>query len=95
EEVLTRVEIIDSLGTGWCDVLNRGDETMIGYVRCEGLKILRPDMPENWHVIPSPKEGKPQDTETKKSPASPAGSDSNARSTGQPVKTRAPESAPQ
>jgi hypothetical protein len=95
KEVLTRVEIVDSQGAEWCDVLNRGDEAMLGYVKCEGLKILRPDMPENWRFVPSPEEGRLPGTDMQKSPASPTGSDSKAGLSGQPVKSKPLEGVPQ
>jgi len=95
EEVLTRIEIVDSLGMGWCDVLNRGDEAMLGYVRCEGLKILRPDMPENWRVVPSPEEVGATGEEPQKSPAASSGTHSKAGSRGPSALKKPVESAPQ
>ena len=95
KDVLTRVEIVDSQGTGWCDVLNRGDEAMLGYVRCEGLNILRPDMPENWRVVPSPEDVRSSDTPTQKSPSSPTVTDTKAGPAIKPGKTKPQMSAPQ
>ena len=95
EELLTRVEIVDSQGTGWCDVLNKGDEAMLGYVRCEGLKILRAEMPENWRVVPAPEEVGSAGEEPQKSPAASAGTHSKAGSKGQSALKKPMESAPQ
>lgn len=95
EEVLTRVEIIDSLGVAWCDVLNKGDESLLGYVRCEGLKILKPEMPENWRVVPAPEEFRSPGEEPQKTPKASSGTHSKAGSKGQSATRKMVESAPQ
>jgi hypothetical protein len=94
EEVLTRVEIIDSQGMEWCDVLSRVDETMLGYVRCEGLKILRTEKPENWRVVPSPEEVKSPGSESQKSPAAPKVANPKGDSTAQPAQAKPSEYDP-
>lgn len=94
DEVLTRVEIVDSQGVEWCDVLNRGDETMLGYVRCDGLKMMRPEKHENWREVPSPEDvaqpGEQTHTPSKGTPAD----RSQGQSPGQPVQSKSPEPDP-
>ena len=85
EEVLTKVEIFDSQGLRWCDVLNKGDEAMLGFVRCEGLKVLRPEQPESWHAVPSQEEAVSPVTEPKNSSAAPKVNNPKGGSTGQLV----------
>jgi len=95
EEVLTRVEILDSQGLQWCDVLNRAGEVMLGFVRCEGLKRQEPKQPQNWHAIPDPEEILTPAAELRKSSTVPKSNKSRGSSTGDSARHRRLDRIPQ
>jgi len=70
-EVLTRIKLTDSLGMEWCDVLNKTDEKVLGYVRCDSLKVLGSELPANWREVSVPEVVKSSGTESQKSSALP------------------------
>ena len=95
EKVLTRAEIFDSEGQRWCDVLNREDKAMLGFVRCEGLKDLEPKQPKNWRIVPSPEDIVSRATKPKKTFAAPKTNNPSSGVTRQSVQDMRVDRVPQ
>ncbi len=53
EQVITDVELTGADGVAWCNVRRESDETIVGYVKCEGLKKTGPSRPERWQPLPT------------------------------------------
>lgn len=52
ETILTTLEITGSDGEEWCSVDGAEDSPVVGYVRCDGLKMSTPRSPEAWRELP-------------------------------------------
>lgn len=89
-EVLTRIKLTDSRGMEWCDVLNKADEKVLGYVRCDTLKVLGPEQPADWREVSVPEEITSSGSASQKPSAQPA-----AGSAGQQFRAKPQDRPPQ
>jgi hypothetical protein len=60
DAVLTNLEIQGSDGEAWCSIVGGADAIVTGYVKCDGLKMSKPQAPEMWRELPEPSSPGPE-----------------------------------
>jgi hypothetical protein len=54
DTVFVNLEIMGSDGEEWCAIAGDADTAVTGYVKCGGLKMMKPRAPELWRELPEP-----------------------------------------